>query len=115
MPAKHKKTSKYRGVSYHPAMGSWQARIGFQSGAKFLGYYKTEKDAARAYDEAAKVCRKNPRLNFPAGTGFGSVFDTGRKKKPKSKAKPNPKPKPNPNPIPNPGLQTQSKSQVCMG
>ena len=87
MPAKHKKTSKYRGVSYHPAMGSWQARIGFQSGAKFLGYYKTEKDAAKAYDEAAKVCRKNPRLNFPAGTGFGSVFDTGRKKKPKKKVR----------------------------
>lgn len=84
MPAKHKKTSVYRGVSYHPAMGSWQARIGFQSGAKFLGYYGTEEEAAAAYDEAAKICRKNPRLNFRS-PGFKTIFDKDRKSGKKNK------------------------------
>lgn len=42
-------TSPYKGVSWYPRDGKWRAI----AGDKFLGYFTSEIDAARAYDEAA--------------------------------------------------------------
>jgi hypothetical protein len=44
----------------------WQARIKIDGRTKFLGYYETPEDAARAYDEAAVVAFGDfAKLNFP--------------------------------------------------
>ncbi|XP_061350250.1 ethylene-responsive transcription factor WRI1-like [Gastrolobium bilobum] len=47
--------SKYRGVARHHHNGRWEARIGRVSGNKYiyLGTYKTQEEAAMAYDMAA--------------------------------------------------------------
>jgi len=46
--------SSYKGVGVHSS-GLWRARIVVDSKEVHLGYFKQEKDAARAYNEAAKV------------------------------------------------------------
>ncbi len=59
-------TSKYRGVSYFPRTGRWWSRIKCRGKSIHLGYFKSEIDAARAYDAAAKKYHKDfARLNFP--------------------------------------------------
>lgn len=47
-------TSKYKGVSWHKRDNYWQATIKFNKKAKMLGYFKEEKEAALAYNVAAK-------------------------------------------------------------
>jgi len=46
-------TSKYRGVSYQQASRKWRAGIEVEGRAINLGEYKTETDAALAYNKAA--------------------------------------------------------------
>lgn len=59
-----KKTSKYRGV--RPADGNFCARITEQGETRDLGRFKSEVDAAKAYDaEAKRVYGEFARLNFP--------------------------------------------------
>lgn len=48
------KSSHFRGVSRCAKDGRWQARIRIGRSVKYLGRYKTEMDAAKRYDIAAK-------------------------------------------------------------
>ncbi len=47
-------SSKYKGVSWRKRKMRWHARIHVNGEYKFLGYFKDEIHAAKAYDEAAK-------------------------------------------------------------
>lgn len=48
-------SSQYKGVTFKKSIKRWNARIGGDFGRKSLGCYATEEEAARAYNEAAKV------------------------------------------------------------
>ncbi len=59
-------SSKYRGVSWHKRQRRWMAVISVNGRARTLGYYRDEKEAARAFDRAAKELRGEfAVLNFP--------------------------------------------------
>jgi hypothetical protein len=59
-------SSKFMGVSFRPEKRKWVARIYYQYKQIWLGYFKSEIDAARAYDRAAiKYHGEFARLNFP--------------------------------------------------
>lgn len=59
-------SSIYKGVTWDKANRKWLARIGFDYKAIFLGHFKNEIDAAKAYDEAAKKYHGEfACLNFP--------------------------------------------------
>jgi hypothetical protein len=58
-------TSRFKGVSAHPN-GSWYARISARRRSTHLGYFKTERAAALAYDVAARRLHgKFACVNFP--------------------------------------------------
>lgn len=67
---KHKTSSKYKGVSPHFCKG-WQAIIGYQnifgqSIKEHLGTFSVEEEAAKAYDQAARLYHSEfAALNFP--------------------------------------------------
>ena len=46
--------SKYKGVSWHKTAGKWRAYIGVDGKFKHLGLFTDEKEAALAYDRAAR-------------------------------------------------------------
>jgi hypothetical protein len=63
---KSKTSSKYRGVFFSKPRGKWGAVIRLHYKQKWLGVFKNEIDAARAYDTAAiKYHKEFARLNFP--------------------------------------------------
>ena len=45
--------SRYRGVVWHKSNSKWEARIYENGKQRFLGYFTSEEEAARVYDEAA--------------------------------------------------------------
>jgi hypothetical protein len=59
-------TSGYRGVTWDKQMGKWQARIMVNGKRIHLGFYADPKEAALAYDAAAKIhYGEFAVLNFP--------------------------------------------------
>ena len=57
--------SKYKGVTFNKGKGRWMAQIRIGVKFKFLGYWNSEKDAAAAYDDAAKFLHGEfAALNF---------------------------------------------------
>lgn len=47
-------TSQYKGVSWYPKNKCWRAGIRVDGKSIHLGFFQTEEDAAKAYNEAAK-------------------------------------------------------------
>ena len=61
----HQKSSQYRGVSWNKKDKKWQSMIFSKGKAIWLGYFKKQDDAARAYDAAAIRERGHKaKLNF---------------------------------------------------
>ena len=59
-------TSQFLGVSFRKDRGVWRANIFAEGKQKFLGTFKDEERAARAYDAAALLYHGDfARLNFP--------------------------------------------------
>lgn len=49
-----KARSRFKGVTHHKNGGGWQAEIRANRRKYYLGFFKNELDAARAYDAAAR-------------------------------------------------------------
>lgn len=57
-------SSQYKGVSWRPNGGSWEAHIRKDSVGVYLGKYKKEEDAALAYNNAAlQLFGEHARIN----------------------------------------------------
>lgn len=52
---KRRGSSQYKGVSWSKKFNVWVAMLHADYGGKFLGHFKDEEDAARAYDAAARA------------------------------------------------------------
>lgn len=72
--------SPYKGVSISRSKRNpWRARIKVERQEIILGYYKTQEEAARAYDAAAlKYFGEFARLNFPPPDSLTPEVVTGR-------------------------------------
>jgi hypothetical protein len=65
---KSKTCSRFRGVSFSKRKQKWFAAIRANGRKLWLGYFDSELDAAKAYDEAARMYHKEfASINFPQG------------------------------------------------
>lgn len=59
-------SSRFKGVSWHKRGQAWQAAVRVHRKGHYVGWFKDEEDAARAYDAAARLLLgANAPLNFP--------------------------------------------------
>lgn len=59
-------TSRFKGVTWDKQTGRWRAQIAWEGTNRHLGRYRTEEEAAGAYDAAAhELHGAFARLNFP--------------------------------------------------
>jgi len=59
-------SSGFVGVSWKTGKLKWESYINFDGKRKFLGYFKSAEEAARAYDETAvKIYGESAKVNFP--------------------------------------------------
>jgi hypothetical protein len=59
-------TSGFKGVTWFKRDSKWMAQIGINGKNRYLGYYETAEQAARAYDIAARELHGEfATLNFP--------------------------------------------------
>ena len=66
-PKMQNKSSKYIGVSVYKPNGKYQAQININNKNKHIGYYETEDDAGKAWDDYIKqhILSEFYNLNFP--------------------------------------------------
>lgn len=63
-PAHNQSTSKYKGVYWYKERGKWKAQICVNKKNRSLGYFECEREAALAYNKAAKLAHgSRARLN----------------------------------------------------
>jgi len=63
-PSRHN-TSGFKGVCWEARRSKWMARIHINGKEKFIGYFDSPEEGARAYDERAKKLHgRFARLNF---------------------------------------------------
>jgi len=72
---------RFRGVRYVESRGKWRAEVTYCGRSRYVGYFQTEEEAARAWDEAALEVGRTD-LNFPlecptAGGGFPAAAGAG--------------------------------------
>ena len=62
----NQKSSIYKGVTWYKNYSKWMAQIHVQGKRKFIGYFSTEMEAAKAYDLKAKeLFGEFAKLNMP--------------------------------------------------
>ena len=62
-----RKQTKYKGISFHKPSNKWRARISVNGKTKYLGYYESAVEAAKAYDDAQLLhFGEFSNLNFKA-------------------------------------------------
>lgn len=54
-PKTPRKTSSYKGVSWHERNGKWRARVNVRGRDVCIGYYNSELEAAQAYNDS--ICK----------------------------------------------------------
>lgn len=77
------KTSRYRGVSWYPRLRKWRASLGHQGKTITLGYFETEVEAARSYNNARLIYKgaaDHPQTLNDVEDGMSYLETLGKRK-----------------------------------